>query len=102
VQRVGRGEEDAVVFGRQGVAAGILVACGGDLEEARSGLLLEPLPAVAFGDAGAARELPRLERAGLGEHGVQAETATELDAQQFDSAEHRPEESLGERLGDVD
>jgi hypothetical protein len=70
VRRVVGIAQHARMVGRQPVAARLAVL---DVEQARDGLLLEPLDGVARGDAGMARELGRGQRPMLGQGAVQAE-----------------------------
>ena len=78
-------------------------SCGGlggvvDLDHAGDGLLLEPLPRVAVGDAGRARELAGGHRSRAGQRLVEPEPDTQLDVGELHRGQARHEQVPGELL----
>ena len=64
-----------------------------DVQHARHCLLLQPLPRVPLGDAGAMRKLGGRERSRAGERVVQAEAKPQLDVREL----HRREACVEQR-----
>jgi hypothetical protein len=70
-------------------------------EDAGHGLLLQPLPGVALGGAGAGGQLRRRQRA-LGERPVVAQPLPEIDRLQVQGGEDGTEEAFDEGVGGGD
>ena len=83
----------------EGVGAPVAVGLVGRLEQAGHGLLLEPLPGVALGDAGARGQVGGSARACLGQPAVEAESSSEVDGEELERARGRRDEVVGELGG---
>ena len=71
------------------------------LDDPGHGLLLQPLPRVARGDAGPFGQLAGADARVVGEHLVQPEADPEVRGEHADRAERLAEQALGEGTGDV-
>jgi hypothetical protein len=88
------------VLGGQAVAACVGVGVGvGDGQEPGHSLLLEPLPDVALGRAGAGRQLARGCVTLFGERSVEAEASADVDGSNLQAVDGGGERPLDERVG---